>query len=321
MRFFFALLISFITAFSASATQWLKLDDKTYLIAPHSSARYLTSNQAILLGKQCAAIIDAHGDFTALESFLEQVSKRISQPICHLISTSSDTEQILGMMLLAHALPNARWHAPNYVFNNFAHYENALAEKLSRFEQSLQLSQARFASAQNEELQQRLDTAKQRIEKWQVAKLARPSTLLNERANFDLGEHLITISTHHGATGADLAVFSHANSGLFAGLTVNPIPYVQNTDLAPWLSLLEQFSSAKNIAWFLPAQGKPYKNAALLKPMRFLKSVMESDTKTLPAELNKLYKNDEITQTRLRLMFELAKTKQAQKMQKQGTVL
>lgn len=320
MRFFFALLVIF-NSLSVSASQWLKLDDKTHLIVPNVSARYLTSNQAILLGKKCAVVIDAHGDFTALENVVSEIKKRINLPICHLISTSSDTEQILGMMLLAHHFPDANWYVPAHVSEQFPYYKNALKEKLERFKKSLELSKARFSSQQNKALQQRLKAAEQRIEAWQKAELSYPSSPVRTPIKVELGEHLISLNALEGATGSDLIILSHFNSGLFAGLTANSIPYVQDTDLAAWLTTLEQLRDSEEIVWLLPSQGKPFKIAALHKPIHFLQSVLKNESTEVPVSLVQLYKNDNITQTRLRLMYELAKTKQAQKMQKQGTVL
>ena len=320
MRLFFALLYIFFS-FSVSATQWLKFDEKTFLVAPQPDARYLTSNQAVLAGQQCAAIVDAHGDFSALENFASEVKKRITQPICHLISTSSDEEQILGMILLSNEFPDAIWHAPNYVINNFADYKNAFNDKLERFESSLTLSKSRFELQNNETLRQRLKTAHKRLINWRSIQILTPAKLVNTPKNIELGEHKLIINTFQGATQSDLSIFSHYNSGLFAGLTVNPIPYVQHHDLKQWLEVLTQFTLLERATWLLPSHGKPYKNKALRKPIIFLESVLNMGTKNLPDNLIKLHKQDEVTQTRLRLMYELAKAKQVQGMQKQRTVL
>lgn len=320
MRFSFALFFIF-ASFSATATQWLKFDEKTFLIAPPTSARYLTSNQAILIGQTCAAIIDAHGDFSALERFVSEVKRQIPKPICHLFSTSSDVEQNLGMMFLSNEFPNATWHAPNYVSKHFYEYQNALEEKLSRFKQSLQLSQSRLEIHSNAQMQQRLNKAKARIEKWQSAAFSSPTLLNAAQVTLDLGEHSLVVEKIKGATQGDLSILSHHNLGLFSGLTANPIPYVQNSDLVAWLATIKKLHLAEKVTWLLPAQGKPYKLKALQKPISFLEAAINSDSMAMPKALLAMYKKDEITQTRLRLMYELAKTKQAQKMQKQGTVL
>ncbi|TMN89104.1 hypothetical protein CWB72_11620 [Pseudoalteromonas phenolica] len=320
MRFFFALLFIFISI-SASATQWLKFDDKTFLIAPPSDARYLTSNQAILVGQRCAAIIDAHGDFSALENFASEVKKRIPQPICHLFSTSSDEEQILGMMLLANEFPGATWHAPRHVSQHFNEYQSALKDKLSRFEKSLQLSQSRVEIQSNAQLQQRLNKAKARIDKWLSTSFSSPTLLKAAQVTLDLGKHSIVVEEIEGATQGNLSILSHHNLGLFAGLTTNPIPYVQESDLEAWFTTVKKLRHAEKVTWLLPAQGKPYKLKALEKPISFLEAAINSDSMAMPEALLAMYKTDELTQTRLRLMYELAKAKQVQKMQKQGTVL
>lgn len=320
MRFFFALLFIFISS-SVSATQWLKFDDKTFLIAPPSDARYLTSNQAVLVGQRCAAIIDAHGDFSALENFVSEVKKRIPQPICYLFNSSSDKEQILGMMLLANELPDATWLAPRHVAKHFNEYQNALKDKLSRFEKSLQLSQSRLETHANVQMQQRLNKAKARIEKWQNRQFSPPTLLNAAQVTLDLGAHSLVVEEIEGATQGDLSILSHHNLGLFAGLTADPIPYVQDSDLEAWLATIKKLRHSETVAWLLPAQGKPYKLKALQKPISFLEAAINSDSMTMPEALLAMYKTDELTQTRLRLMYELAKTKQAQKMQKQGTVL
>ncbi|GMM85726.1 hypothetical protein [Pseudoalteromonas sp. MTN2-4] len=320
MRFFFALLFIFISS-SASATQWLKFDDKTFLIAPPSDARYLTSNQAVLVGQRCAAIIDAHGDFSALENFASEVKKRIPQPICHLFSTSSDEEQVLGMMLLASEFPDATWHAPRHVSQYFNEYQSALKDKLSRFEKSLQLSQSQVEIHSNAQLQQRLNKAKARIEQWQSRQFSPPTLLNAAQVTLDLGAYSLVVEEIEGATLGDLSILSHHNSGLFVGLTANPIPYVQDSDLESWLATIKKLRHSEKVTWLLPSQGKPYKITALQKPISFLEAAINSDSMAMPEALLAMYKMDELTQTRLRLMYELAKTKQAQKMQKQGTVL
>ena len=320
MRFSFALLFIFVSI-SASASQWLKFDEKTFLIAPPSDARYLTSNQAVLVGQKCAAIIDAHGDFSALERFASEVKKRISKPICYLFSTSSDEEQILGMMLLANEFPESTWHAPRHVSEHFNEYQSALKDKLSRFKKSLQLSQSRVELQSNAQLQLSLDKAKTRIEKWQNT-LFSPPTLLNaEQVTFNLGRHSLVVEKIKGSTRGDLSIFSHHNLGLFAGLTANPIPYVQDSNLEAWLTTVKKLRNTEEVTWLLPAQGKPYKLKALQKPIFFLEAAINSDSMMIPKALQAIYKADDLTQTRLRLMYELAKTKQAQKMQRQGGVL
>ncbi|TLX47834.1 hypothetical protein C1E24_06250 [Pseudoalteromonas phenolica] len=320
MRFYFALFFIF-ASFSAPATQWLKVDEKTFLIAPPTSARYLTSNQAVLIGQKCAAIIDAHGDFSALEHFANEVRKRIPKPICYLFSTSSDEEQILGMTLLANEFPDATWHAPRHVSMHFNEYQSALKDKLSRFEKSLQLSQSRLETHSNAQMQQRLNKAKARIEKWQSTAFSSPTLLKAAQVTLDLGEHSLVVAEIEGATQGGLSILSHHNSGLFVGLTANPIPYVQNSDLEAWLATIKKLRNSEKVTWLLPAQGKPYKLKALQKPISFLEAAINSDSMVMPEALLAMYKTDELTQTRLRLMYELAKNKQVQKMQKQGTVL
>ncbi|ALO41047.1 MBL fold metallo-hydrolase [Pseudoalteromonas phenolica] len=320
MRFFLALFFIF-APLSASATQWLKFDEKTFLVAPPSDARYLTSNQAVLVGQKCAAIIDAHGDFSALERFASEVKKRIPQPICHLFSTSSDEEQILGMMLLANEFPDATWYATSHVSQHFNEYQSALKDKLSRFEKSLQLSQSRLETHSNAQMQQRLNKAKARIDKWQSRQFSPPTLLDAAQVTLDLGGHFVVVEEIEGATLGGLSILSHHNLGLFAGLTANPIPYVQDSDLGAWLATIKKLRQSEKVTWLLPAQGKPYKLRALQKPISFLEAAINSDSMVMPEALLAMYKSDEITQTRLKLMYDLAKTKQAQKMQKQRTVL
>jgi len=321
MRYSLFLLAILFTPFAALATHWLKLDEKTYIIAPTKDARYLTSNQAILLGKDCAIIIDAHGDFTALDDFISDVKKRISQPVCHLVSTSSDTEQILGMMILAKAFPKAQWHAPSHVVNDLPVYRSAFLEKITRFKQSLQLSQEKLAGEQNADIHQRLSIAQDRINAWQHTTYSTPVPLKDGKMSIELGEHKLDLEQFIGATQADITVFSYYNAGLFSGLSVNSIPYVQDTDLVSWLSSLQKFTQTSEITWLLPAHGKPFKKAQLNKPIHFLNSVLTHEGKAVPKWLEEVYQKDQHTQTRLRLMYELAKAKHEQKMQAQRTVL
>lgn len=298
---FLSLLIVSQTLF---ANQWHTLNQQIQFITPNPDARYLATNQALVHGDNCSVLIDAHGDFVALEALAKQLKQTLKQPLCYLINTSSDTEQVLGMALLKYYFPNAKWFAPNYVSENFASYQDALSDKIQAFTASQTLSQQRLKN-NNNAWQSKLQLARKRINTWQAVKLTAPMVNKPLTQNLSLGSHTLELKQVKAATNGDLLVLSKQHQGLFGGYTVNPIPYVSQGHFHLWhaqLNLLEQ----SNIKWLMPAQGKPYKRTALIKPMAFLELANASQVSEPPLSLSKMYADNTFTQTRLAMLFKLA---------------
>lgn len=306
MRFLISLVI-FCLHSTVMAKQWHKVDPNTFIIAPAKKASQYQANQAILVGKTCAAVINSHGDFSILEHSINQIKQRINLPVCYLISTSSNTSEVLGMAILQRAFPSAKWIAPQYVQDNFNDYQAAYQDKIATYSKSYQVSTQHHAQAKhNSDWKNKLHIAQQRILDWQSISLKKPVSLTKQ---LSLGAHTLYIEEHKAATQGDLFVYSNINKALFAGLSVEPIPHVTHTNIEQWQQILRKLHQDMKISWLLPSHGRPYQREALKKPIAFLEAVKEYNP-ILPASppklLTTLYSNNQQQQTLLTQLFQLA---------------
>ncbi|KAF7768732.1 hypothetical protein PCIT_a3219 [Pseudoalteromonas citrea] len=308
MRFLILLVLTFLPNY-CFAQQWHQVDTHTFIIAPNKTASQLQANQAIVTGTTCAAIINSHGDFTVLEQTINQIKKRLSVPVCYLISTGSSHEEVLGSALLQHAFPAAKWVAPNYVKDNIQIYQDAYVNKIKDYSRSYSVSAQRIKNLSNEEQahwQKKLHAAQQRIKYWQSLSLPFPQNMLT---SLQLGKNILDITPAVGASAGDLLIFNRRNGGLFGGASLDPIPYVTHQHLPQWYNTLLQLKRRNDVTWLLPSHGKPYKLRELNKPISFLHVVMSLNNKpspTVPASLRILYKKDVAEQQKLQLLFNLA---------------
>ncbi|MBQ4862344.1 hypothetical protein J8L98_11650 [Pseudoalteromonas sp. MMG013] len=307
MRFFiFIFLLCF--PFLTFAQKWHQIDPNTFIISPPKNAIQLQTNLAILTGKNCAAVINAHGDFTAIELTIKQIKNRIKVPVCYLISTSSDIHEVVGIALMQRAFPAASWIAPSHVKHNLSNYQLAYNDKISQYVNSYEVSTQRVENFDLEGKalwKNKMRQANQRIQDWKSIPLRAP---IEVKKQLQLGNHLIDIETYPAFSKEDLFIFSHLNNGMFAGTSVDPIPYVTHSKLSQWLETLSLMENTSQIKWLLPSHGKPYKRAALNKPITFLRTVMKHSIRQnnkLPEELLKRYPKKEL-QPKLTLLYQIA---------------
>ncbi|WP_105166856.1 hypothetical protein [Pseudoalteromonas sp. T1lg23B] len=313
MRFILAVVVSLLTNLS-HANQWYKVDEATSLISPSEQARYIQVNQAVIQGQQCAAIVNAHGDFVQLEQMINTLKRQLSVPVCYLFSTSAEQDQVLGMALLQRAFPSAKWYANNSIVNKFSHYQQGLLEKLSKLEQSLTISKARannLSETQKKQWQAHLEVAQQRLQDWRSLRLA-PPIGIKQSVSLQLGNYPLSLTANNAYSQGDMYIFSHPNGALFAGNTVDELPYIQHVRLTPWLISLQTFIEDSTITWLLPAHGKPYKRAALQRPISFIQALQQSMPVTdFLEKMTTQHSIDDIAQARLTQYYQLAQRRLA----------
>ncbi|MCF6435527.1 hypothetical protein [Pseudoalteromonas sp. MMG022] len=313
MRFILAVVVSLLTNLSY-ADQWYKVDEATWLISPSAHARYIQVNQAVIHGQHCAAIINAHGDFAQLEQMINSVKNKLTVPVCYLFSTSAEQQQIQGMALLQRAFPSAKWYTNDKVVKGFTRYQQGLIAKLSMLAQSLSISKQRankLSDTEQNQWQAHLEIAQQRLSDWRTLQLT-PPIAIKQSLSLDLGDYPLTLTASSAYSQGDMFIFSQTNGALFAGNTVDELPYVTHHQLAPWLASLQTFNQDNTIKWLLPAHGKPYKRVALARPITFIQALLNNVPATeFINKVTALYKIDEATQTRMAHYYQLAQRRLA----------
>ncbi|KZN40451.1 hypothetical protein [Pseudoalteromonas luteoviolacea] len=262
--------------FSTFANNWHILDKNTILLEPHKEAQYLIPNQALIQGEKCAALIDSHGDFVALELLIAQIRGKLSVPLCYLVATNLDIKQLSGMSLLKSAFPNAQLLIPNNPTTTSASIKSAidleLEEKLFGFEQSLELSKQRIAQASAEQQlhwHAKLQQAEQRLTRWRAIAPIEFQPLSSNK-QLELGNYILNLEIRNGYKGAVLHVYSPKNKALYGGHSLDLLPYIAQPNTIGWQQSLAQLSQRKDIKWVLPGYGKPYKAGQLSLPATFL---------------------------------------------------
>ncbi|NOU52724.1 hypothetical protein HG263_19645 [Pseudoalteromonas sp. JBTF-M23] len=318
MRFIFAAIISLLCSVTY-ANQWHSIDASTWLVSPSKSARYIQENQAIIVGKHCAAIINAHGDFVALENMINTAKQKLQIPVCYLVSTSADTQQVIGMAMLQRAFPSAKWYVGQAVFDNFSLYQQALEDKLALHRKSLTLSTKRLSQVDDkQQIQKHIDIAKQRLDDWQNLGLSTPQILPKQtQTALELGAQSVILSAVEAFSSADIFVFNPANGALIGGNSVDPLPEVRHEHISHWLEHLNTLKTDSKVSWLLPAHGKPYKKQALELPITFFEALNKGlSTKEVKQRLSSKYgEYDAQTKRRLIHYYQLAQRRIATKAQ------
>ncbi|OHU96150.1 hypothetical protein [Pseudoalteromonas byunsanensis] len=313
MRFIFAVVVSLLTN-QSYANQWHKVDAATWLISPSEQARYIQVNQAVIQGQRCAVVINAHGDFVKLEQMIHTLKNKLSVPVCYLLSTSAEQDQVQGMALLQRAFPSAKWYANEAITKKISQYQQGLLEKLLMLQQSLTISKERVNKLTDTQLNQwqaHLEIAQQRINDWRTLRLT-PPIGIKQPFSLELGNYPITLHANSAYSAGDMYIFSHRNGALFAGNTVDELPYVKHDQLTPWLINLQTFNQDSAIKWLLPAHGKPYKRAAIERPIAFIQALLKNEPHSeFVKKMVSLYSTDKTTQARLVHYYKLAQRRLA----------
>ncbi|KZN58297.1 hypothetical protein N473_06010 [Pseudoalteromonas luteoviolacea CPMOR-1] len=308
-------LVLMLSPIYAQAANWHQVDKHTVLIEPTKEARYLLPNQAIIQGNKCAALIDSHGDFVALELLVAQMRSKLTVPLCFIVATNLDPKQLSGIALLKSAFPNALIYTPtdntstkNAISNTI---KQELEQKLVGFEQSLLLSQQRISKVpESKQLawHAKLQQAKQRLSRWH--NISPPTVIsVSKVITLDLGRYSLSVTPVEGYKGAALYVYSHSNQALFGGHTTNALPYVPQSHTQGWQKTLHTLKHSEQIKWVLPGFGKPYKSAKLRLPMQFLSLLNSKYNPQQVDELRQQYQQSGFSKSQFDAYFEQA-TKQ-----------
>ncbi|KZN29614.1 hypothetical protein N480_07770 [Pseudoalteromonas luteoviolacea S2607] len=286
-----------VTSFTVNATQWHSIDKHLTLLEPNKQAQYLLPNQVLIQGNKCAALIESHGDFVALELLIAKMRTKLPVPVCYLIATNLDVGQLSGMRLLQSAFPDAQVIIPgNGIFSTqtlLRAIDNETKYKLEGFTQSLELSKKRIAQANSEQQMgwhSKLQQAEQRLSRWSTLSpiAVKPLSLNTE---LDLGDHILHLELMNGYKGAALRVYNPQHKAVFGGHNLDLLPYIAQRETESWQLSLAQLLQRKNINWILPGFGKPYKFEQLSLPNRFFTLVNQPSS---PAILNDLIKDYEL---------------------------
>ncbi|MCG7535660.1 hypothetical protein [Pseudoalteromonas sp. OOF1S-7] len=293
----------------ATATSWHIVSPQITLIAPEPKARNILPNMALIQGNACSALIDSHGDFVALEQLINQLKARLKTPLCHLIATSSSAHQLTGLALLKQAFPDASVHLPTAPQLNEHTMRAALDSQLSNFAKSIELSEQRLSQLTTQQQgpwQTRIALAKQRLARWQTLQSIALRQQAALPAQLELGGLTLQLTQFHGQSGYDLSVFSVQHGALFAGHSVNLLPYVRHTT---WQSSLQLIQNTPELDWVMPAFGKPYKAAQLHLPVAFMTLAhqqLANGNTHMPHSITALYQSQPYTQGQLNQHFDQA---------------
>ncbi|CAH9058867.1 hypothetical protein PSECIP111951_01958 [Pseudoalteromonas holothuriae] len=325
MRLIFAAALCLLTSITY-ANQWHNVDDTTWLVSPPKVARYIQANQAIIIGKRCAAIINAHGNFVALEKMINTAKRKLQVPVCYLLSPSAEAHQITGMAMLQRAFPSAKWYAGETVADNLVLYQQALTQQLSLHEKSISLSTKRLSLSKqdNPQLKAHIEIAKQRLADWQNLSLQAPSVLPpNTQHMLQLGENKLILNTKRAFSTGDVFIFNPINGALLAGNSVDILPDVRHERLSTWLNQLKNLQTDNRINWLLPSYGKPYKKEALSQPITFLLALTQGlDVTEAKQYFMTHYHNlDDDEQARLLNYYQLAQRRLSASTKNQNDVL
>ncbi|MBQ4811986.1 hypothetical protein J8M20_11585 [Pseudoalteromonas luteoviolacea] len=308
----FLLITLLITPLTVNATQWHTLDKHTTLLEPNRQAQFLLPNQALIQGNKCAALIDSHGDFVALELLVAQIRAKLPVPLCYLISTNLDIGQLSGMRLLQNAFPDAQIMIPgNGIFSNqtLLHaIDVEIQHKLEGFTQSLELSKKRVAQAPPEQQLQwhaRLQQAEQRLSRWSAMTPIEIKPIA-QNTELNLGAYKLNLELMYGYKGAAMQVYSPKNKALYGGHNLDLLPYVAQQDTTKWHHSLAQLTQRENIDWILPGFGKPYKYKKLALPIAFLALLDDQSATSKVTELANNYARNQISAERFRAYYQQA---------------
>ncbi|MBQ4838348.1 hypothetical protein [Pseudoalteromonas luteoviolacea] len=272
------------------AATWHQIDKHTTLIEPAKQASFLLPNQALIQGEKCAALVDSHGDFVAIELLVAQIRSKLTVPLCYVLATNLDLKQLSGVMLLQGAFPEAVIYTAKYTHENTqlnSALKQEIAQKLQGFEQSLKLSEKRITSAPESaqlDWHAKLQQAKQRLVRWRTLKSPK-ITEIDKPLHLELGNFALHAKPLHGYKGRGLYIQAPKNGALYGGHTVNPLPYVAQSNTLAWYNTLRSIGQSDSFNWILPSFGKPYKKSQLHLPIAFLELLNSAHT---PQQLNEL---------------------------------
>ncbi len=261
-----------------AAVSWETINPNIQFLKQENKLRFYDSNQVLIEGDECALLVDASGNFAAVEKLANDLKKRLKTPLCYLVATHYHDDHLLGMAVMQHFYPDAKLIVHQQVDKNFSVYQKAFSDQLDSYEKSIELSYQRLANIPKEEQPQwraKLDLAKKRLFRWQEYQLNTPQITINKSRTLNLGGFEITLEPHKAHTNGDLTISTNNGSILIGGDSVDWLPYPGHGELESWQALLKQYINDDKLTLIIPGHGGTLNKSQLKQPLSFLTAMTE----------------------------------------------
>ena len=261
-----------------AAVSWETINPNIQFLKQENKLRFYDSNQVLIEGDECALLVDASGNFAAVEQLVNDLKKRLKTPLCYLVATHYHDDHLLGMAVMQHFYPDAKLIVHQQVDKNFSVYQKAFSDQLDSYEKSIELSYQRLANIPKEEQPQwraKLDLAKKRLFRWQEYQLNTPQITINKSRTLNLGGFEITLEPHKAHTNGDLTISTNNGSILIGGDSVDWLPYPGHGELESWQALLKQYINDDKLTLIIPGHGGTLNKSQLKQPLSFLTAMTE----------------------------------------------
>ncbi|MBH0056187.1 MBL fold metallo-hydrolase [Pseudoalteromonas sp. SWXJZ94C] len=261
-----------------AAVSWETINPNIQFLKQENKLRFYDSNQLLIEGDECALLVDASGNFAAVEKLANDLKKRLKTPLCYLVATHYHDDHLLGMAVMQHFYPDAKLIVHQQVDKNFSVYQKAFSDQLDSYEKSIELSYQRLANIPKEEQPQwraKLDLAKKRLFRWQEYQLNTPQITINKSRTLNLGGFEITLEPHKAHTNGDLTISTNNGSILIGGDSVDWLPYPGHGELESWQALLKQYINDDKLTLIIPGHGGTLNKSQLKQPLSFLTAMTE----------------------------------------------
>lgn len=207
------------------------------------------ANLGVIIGRDCAAIIDTGGTPDVGQALLNALHSQTDVPVCYVINTHGHPDHVLGNHIFAQLTPRPRF-----------------------------VGHARLGAALNSRGPYYLNTLKQEFAltpavEWLIA----PDIEVGDTFRLDLGGRNLTLKAWPTAhTDQDLTVLDEASGTLFAGDLIfdGHLPVIDGK-LVGWLSVMDALG-ALDVKQVVPGHGKPATDiAVVMAPQRrYLESML-----------------------------------------------
>ena len=136
--------LSAVATQANAAVSWETINPNIQFLKQENKLRFYDSNQVLIEGDECALLVDASGNFAAVEQLANDLKKRLKTPLCYLVATHYHDDHLLGMAVMQHFYPDAKLIVHQQVDKNFSVYQKAFNDQLDSYEKSIELSYQRL---------------------------------------------------------------------------------------------------------------------------------------------------------------------------------
>lgn len=260
------------------AVNWVTINANIQFLEQEKKLRFYDSNQVLIEGDKCALLVDASGNFAAVEQLANDLKKHLKTPLCYLVASHYHDDHLLGMAVMQHFYPDAKLIVHQQVNSDFNRYQKAFNDQLDSYEKSIELSYQRLAGiskAEQAQWREKLELAKKRLFRWQEYQLKSPEIIIDENKTLDLGGFKVTLNAHKAHTSGDLTLTTNSGRILIGGDIVDWLPYPGHGEFKSWQTLLKQYIDDENLALIIPGHGGVLDSEQLKQPLAFLTAITE----------------------------------------------